>query len=147
MLQDTIEREIIVRAAKERVFDAIVNPEKIVAWFPNAIEGKLEAGERPIFDFGQDMKHQIFVVAIEPYEYFAYRWVPDSSKGFLGDVLAYPNTLVEFRLKEVPNGTLVMVKESGFASLPAQIAEQSFKGNSEGWEYMMGRLETLMAKG
>jgi hypothetical protein len=31
--------------------------------------------------------------------------------------------------------------ESGFASLPAEVAEKSLKQNSGGWDYMLGRLE------
>ncbi|MHB8637756.1 MAG: SRPBCC family protein [Fimbriimonadaceae bacterium] len=149
-MQDTIEREITVRAPKERVFNAITDPKQIVAWFPDAIEGSLEPEARPIFDFGDGGKFQIYVVAVEPYDYFAYRWVPggcDSSSGFLGDVLAHPNTLVEFRLHESPTGVLVKMKESGFASLPAEFAEKAIKDNSGGWDYMMARLATLLTEG
>jgi uncharacterized protein YndB with AHSA1/START domain len=54
-----------------------------------------------------------------------------------------PNTLVEFFLEEMGTETKVIVKESGFASLPASVAEDSFKQNSGGWEYMIGRLQKL----
>jgi len=143
MLQDAIEREITVRATKERVFQAITDPKQITVWFPNAIEGTLDVGESPVFDFGDGGRYRIFVEAVQPHEYFAYRWVPanvDNSTGFLGDVLARPNTLVEFRLEDVLAGTLVKLKESGFASLPAAIAEKSLGQNSGGWDFMLERL-------
>ena len=38
----------------------------------------------------------------------------------------------------------VTVKESGFASLPPEVAEKCFNDNSGGWEYMMDRLEKLV---
>ncbi|BDI33180.1 transcriptional regulator [Capsulimonas corticalis] len=147
--QDTIEREITVRAPKERVFKAITDPKQIVAWFPDAVEGAIEPGERPTFDFGNNFKVQIYVIAVDPHDYFAYNWVPcagEDSHGFHGDVLAEPHTLVEFRLEEVADGTIVRVKESGFASLPAESAEKLFNGNTDGWAYMMGRLEALMSQ-
>jgi uncharacterized protein YndB with AHSA1/START domain len=52
--------------------------------------------------------------------------------------------LVEFFIEEMEQGTKVTVKESGFAALPAEVAEKSFKDNSGGWGYMMERLEKLM---
>jgi uncharacterized protein YndB with AHSA1/START domain len=146
IMQDTIEREITVKASKERVYQAISDPKQIVTWFPDAIEGSLEAGERPILVFGeQDHRTQIYVEAARPHEYFAYRWVP-GRKGTLGDVLKVPNTLVEFRIEELGEGTKVFLKESGFASLPAEVAENSLQDNSHGWSVMMERLEKAMSE-
>ena len=146
-VQDAVERQITVRAKKERVFNAIADPEQIIAWFPDRVEGKFEVGERPIICFGDNYKVQLYVVANEPYDYFAYRWVPadgDADTGYVGDVLTQPNTLVEFRLTESAAGTTVTLKESGFASLPEETAAKLFKGNTDGWKYMIDRLETLM---
>jgi uncharacterized protein YndB with AHSA1/START domain len=145
-MQDTIIREITVKAKKERVYTAITDPKQIIQWFPDTVEGPLEVGERPIFSFtSENHKTQIYVEAAKPYEYFAYRWVPGSS-GIIGDVLKVPSTLVEFFIEEGTEGTKVTVKESGFAKLPAAVAEESFKQNSGGWGYMMERLEKLMNK-
>jgi len=139
---NVIEKEITINASKASVYDAITNPEKIVAWFPDAIEGSLSVGERPVMDFGEHGKNQIYVVESIPHEYFAYRWVP-GSKHFMGDVLGVPNTLVEFFISEEEAGTKVLVKESGFATLPGELAERAFKDNSGGWEFMIGRLQKV----
>lgn len=147
-MQDTIEREIVIRAPKEKVYNAITDPAQIVKWFPDTVEGKLEPGERPIFDFGQYGKSALYVVAADPHDYFAYRWIPGGVheyKDFMGDVLAEPNTLVEFRLEEASGGTRVRLMESGFASLPAEAYAQSVKDNTEGWAYMLDRLEKYLA--
>jgi uncharacterized protein YndB with AHSA1/START domain len=143
-MQDTIDREITVRAPKERVFNAIVDPAQIVNWFPDGIEGKIEPGERPIFDFGTYGKVQIYVVAVEPHDYFAYRWASAGADGDAGDALTDPSTLVEFRLSEGPDGTTVKLTESGFASLPAAVMKKSLSDNSEGWDHMMARLAKLI---
>jgi uncharacterized protein YndB with AHSA1/START domain len=142
-IQDSIEKEIFIRASKERVYAAITTPEQFVKWFSTGVEGTFEAGERPIIDFGDYGKFKIYVVAANPYDYFAYRSVDasiHSPQGFYGDVLAEPNTLVEFTLEAVEGGTKVHLKESGIASLPAEVIEQTLKGNSAGWEFMLGRL-------
>ena len=144
-MQDVITREIIVKAKKERVYAAITDPAQIVTWFPDVVEGgTLEVGQRPIFIFTEENhKTQIYVEAAKPFNYFAYRWVP-GGVGIIGNVLAVPNTLVEFFIEEEQNGTKVTVKESGFSSLPQEVAEQSFKQNSGGWEYMINRLAEKM---
>lgn len=145
-MQDVITREITVKAAQERVYQAITDPKQITSWFPDAVEGgTLAAGQRPIFAFGEEHKTQIYVEAARPSEYFAYRWVP-GGVGMLGDVLAVPNTLVEFQIDATGDGTKVTVTESGFAALPPEVAETSFKQNSGGWEHMMGRLEQLLSQ-
>ncbi len=149
MIQDSIERKITIRAPKERVYSAITDPKQIVSWFPDTIDGTLEIGATPTIDFGKEYKFQILIVAANPHDYFAYRWVPanaDGSVGFKGDVLAFPNTLVEFRLADDPIGTALTLTESGFSTLPAAVAEKQLEENSGGWDYMLDRLEKLFVQ-
>ena len=141
-MQDAIERTLTVKAGKEKVYAAVSDPTKIISWFPDAVEGSMEVGQQSSFDFGSDGKAQVYVVKATPFDYFAMRWY--TGKEPVADVLAAPNTLIEFRIEELAEGTKVTVKESGFASLPAEIAEKNFNDNTGGWEYMMGRLETVM---
>jgi uncharacterized protein YndB with AHSA1/START domain len=141
---DSIEKEIIIHASQKSVYEAITDPERITAWFPTSIEGTLGVGERPILDFGEHGKNQIYVEDSKPNEYFAYRWIP-GSKHFIGDVLTMPNTLVKFFIQEVSNGTKVTLKETGFASLPAETREQKLADNTGGWDYMLNRLNELFA--
>ena len=148
-MQDVIEKEIIVRAPQERVYAALTDPEKLAGWFPDAVEGKIAPGERPILDFGEYGKSKIYIVATDPYYYFAYRWVSGSvtiPDGFLGDVLTRPHTLVEFHLEAVSEGTRVKLVESGFSTLAAEVMQTTYNDNTEGWEYMLGRLGEFAEK-
>lgn len=139
-MQDKIQREILIKATKEHIYDAIANPDQVVLWFPNTVEGSYKAGERPVLGFGEHGKNQIYIVDAIPCEYFAYRWVPGSNH-FIGDVLTVPNTLVEFRIEEQADGVCkVILTESGFAALPAELADDAFKQNTRGWDFMLGRL-------
>jgi uncharacterized protein YndB with AHSA1/START domain len=146
-LQDTIERAITVKASKERVYGAITDPKQLISWFPDKVEGDLKVGEQSTFTFDGNGDVSVYVVDAKPYEYFAYRWIPGAdADSVTEDVLAKPNTLVEFHIEEVEGGTKVTLKESGFASLSAEVAEAKFKDNSGGWEYMMASLEKLFAE-
>ena len=44
-----------------------------------------------------------------------------------------PSTLVEFMLEDAPAGTLLIVRESGFAALPAADRERALRDDTEGW--------------
>jgi uncharacterized protein YndB with AHSA1/START domain len=135
-MQDTIERTLTVNAPMERVYRALTA--ELTNWFPKAIEGTVAAGQTVVFDFGKHGKCTTHIVAANPHDYFAYRWIPGVA--FEGDIYARPNTLVEFRLREVDGGTEVNLVESGFASLPKEDYEMAFKNNSEGWDEELGNL-------
>ena len=146
-MQDRIEREITVRASQERVFNAIADPKQIVAWFPDAVEGEFKEGQQPIFEFEGYGRYSVHVVKVQPYDYFAYRWVQtENPEGFVGDVLTQPNTLVEFHLLETGGTTLVKVTESGFAGLPPEVGKKKFQDNSSGWDYFVNRLLEYVEK-
>ena len=144
-MQDTIERQITIQAPKQVVYQAITDPAQITSWFPDTIEGSLAVGEQPVLGFGDHGKTQILVVAAQPYDYFAYRWVPGANH-FLGDVTTVKTTIVEFKLTEQDGITTVAMTESGFSLLSAELATASFEQNSGGWGYMLGRLEEKFTK-
>jgi uncharacterized protein YndB with AHSA1/START domain len=145
-MQDKIQREVKIKAPKERVYAAITDPEQLTSWFPDSVEGNIVEGQKPFFDFGEHGKSQIYIVKMQPHDYFAYRWVPGNNK-FNGDILDAPTTLVEFKITESDDGvSTVVLTESGFAKLPAEIAETSFSKNSGGWSYMLDRFEKKFAE-
>jgi uncharacterized protein YndB with AHSA1/START domain len=143
-IPDTIEREIIVKAPQERVYKAISDPKQVTQWFPDEVEGTFEPGQQPIFTFGGHGKTRVLIVDAKPFDYFAFRWVPGTSE-VVEDVSCVPTTLVEFMIEGNDAETKVTMKESGFAALPAEVAEEKFKMNSGGWEFMMGRLEKVLS--
>jgi uncharacterized protein YndB with AHSA1/START domain len=144
-MQDKIERKVTIKAPKERVYSAIADPKQITQWFPDQIDGELKEGEQPIFHFSGHGKNRVYVVAMRPHDYFAYRWVPGASD-FVGDVLNTDTTLVEFNITETDGVSTVSMTESGFSKLPKEQAEAAIKQNSGGWEFMLGRLEKFFTE-
>jgi len=142
--RDRVERDIFVRASLERTFAALTEPELFPTWGPERVIGKIAVGERPVFDFGFSGKVAVYIVAIEPPRYFAYRWIQGENDPavLLGDPLARPNTLVEFHLEEHDGGTRVRVVESGIDKLPgtAPNLDAALDNMGKGWELMLGGL-------
>jgi uncharacterized protein YndB with AHSA1/START domain len=142
---DRVEREIFMRASIDRAFAALTDPSLFPTWGPERVEGSIAVGERPLFDFGFAGKVAIYIVAIEPPRYFAYRWKQgerDPAR-LLGDPLEGPNTLVEFFLEEKDGGTRVRVVESGIADLPITPGVDptvAIEHMRKGWELMISGL-------
>lgn len=140
----------MVRASIERVFAALTDPALFPTWGPVSVEGKIAPGERPVFDFGPGGKTTVYVVAIEPPSYFAYRWMQGETDpaALLGDPLARPNTLVEFRLEQIADTTRVRVIESGISALPSVPGVDigtAIEHMGEGWKLMLGGLARSFA--
>ena len=137
----------MIRGPIERAYAALTDPALFPTWGPVGIEGVLAPGERPVLDFGPSGggKVRILVVAAEVPRYFAYRWMQGvfDPEVLLRDPLTGPNTLVEFHLETVAEGTRVRVVESGIAALPAvpgMDADTSLANMGKGWELMIGGL-------
>ncbi|GAB58783.1 SRPBCC family protein [Rheinheimera nanhaiensis] len=140
-MQNIIQRELTINASAERIYNAIAAPEQVVKWFPDTVSGDYRQGAQALFSFGSEHQSSVYIEAARPHHYFAYRWVPGGNN-FTGDVLSVPNTLVEFRITELePGRCRVSLTETGFADLPAEIAASSLQQNSNGWDFMLGRLQ------
>jgi uncharacterized protein YndB with AHSA1/START domain len=148
MSTDRIEKSIVLRAPRERVWRAIATPEEFGAWFGVKFEGAFALGARVpgrITIRGYEgMPMEITVEKIEPDRLFSYRWHPyaiDPKADYSGE----PMTLVEFRLEEVPGGTKLTVVESGFDRIPAARRAEAFRMNEQGWTGQIKNIERYVA--
>ena len=132
-MQDTIEREILIGAPIERVWEIVTTPEHMGQWFGDA--GAERHGDVINMSWKEHGTAELRVVRSEAPSAFAYRW--DANVGGIGD------TLVEFTLSTEGDGTRVRVVESGFASLATSDAERERlrEGNVGGWKHELGDLE------
>ena len=67
-----------------------------------------------------------------PCGWSSFRWHPYAVDPAV-DYSAEPTTLVEFRLEEIPEGTLLRIAESGFDRIPAERRAEAFRMNEDGW--------------
>jgi uncharacterized protein YndB with AHSA1/START domain len=140
MVTDRIEREIVVAAPAERLWEVLTRPEHIGRWFEGMdVELDLRPGGTMVLTSQEFGKFQAIVDQVEPPRLFAYRWArhPDTP------VSEGTATRVEFTLTPQGDGTRVRVAESGFASTDAVKVDQArhAEANSQGWRQVLGSLQ------
>ena len=144
MSTDRIEKNVVLRAPRSRVWRALANPEEFGVWFGAKLQGRFTPGARvqgPITYPGYEhLTMEITVERVEPERLFSFRWHPDAIDPAV-DYSSEPTTLVEFRLEEVEGGTRLTVVESGFDRIPLARREKAFKDNDSGWAQQMKNIE------
>ena len=131
MVADRTEREIVIAAPVERVWEALVEPE---FWLGEADTGGAEVAEgaRLVSEHEEYGSFPQRIEKLDPHRYLAYRW----ASAWPGEDPREGNsTLVEFALTAEGARTRLRVVESGFAGLDLseQQRRQAWDDNTEGW--------------
>jgi uncharacterized protein YndB with AHSA1/START domain len=133
---DRIEKTVILRAPRSRVWRAIASAEEFGAWFGVKLEGAFVQGARTrgkITSPGYEhLTIDLLVERIEPERYFALRWHPYAIDP-KADYSSEPTTLVEFSLEEKEGATSLTIVESGFDRIPLARRAEAFRMNEQGW--------------
>lgn len=131
-----IEKKILLRAPKARVWRAITDVQEFGTWFHLTMEAPFEVGRSVkgrITKTGYEhLTLEVVVERMEPEKVFAYRWHPYATDPRI-DYSNEPMTLVEFRLEDAPGGTMLTLSESGFDKIPAHRRAEAFRMNDGGW--------------
>jgi uncharacterized protein YndB with AHSA1/START domain len=145
---DRIEKQVVLRAPIERVWRAISNAREFGTWFQADLKDDFVPGATvrgTITTKGHEGLAMTFVVErMEKERLLAIRWHPYAIEPD-GDYANEPTTLVEFRLAPAPEGTLLVVTESGFDQLPEDRRFTAFEMNSGGWEIQLRQIAAYLA--
>jgi uncharacterized protein YndB with AHSA1/START domain len=148
MVNDQIERETLINAPVERVWELITEAEHLGRWFGDAgAEIDLRPGGAIVLRWAEYGTNRGRVVAVEPHTRFSYRWAPFKDPG--GEEPDDGNsTLVEFTLQPEGDATRLRVVESGFASLATSDEQRAknLNGNTDGWAQEIGELREYAEK-
>lgn len=146
---DRIEKQILLKAPRSRVWRALADAEAFGDWFGVALKGqRFVAGESArghIIHPGYE--HLLFEIAlerIEPEHLLSFHWHPyavDATHDYSNE----PPTRVVFELEEVNGGTLLHVVESGFDRIPAERRAEAFRMNNGGWDQQMKNIQQYVA--
>lgn len=145
---DRIEKRVVLRAPRARVWRALTNPDEFGAWFGVNLQGSFSEGAtvrghvtHPGYEH---VTLEMLIERIDPERYFSYRWHPHAVDP-KADYSQEPMTLVEFTLDETGEGTALTIVESGFDRVPLRRREQAFRMNEGGWEAQARSIERYVA--
>ena len=141
---DRIERKVVLRASRSRVWRAIATVEEFGAWFRVNLEGVFAEGAtvrgRITHPGYEHVILEMQVERIEPERYLSYRWHPYAIDPAV-DYSAEPTTLVEFTLQDTEGGTALTIVESGFDRIPLARRAEAFRMNDQGWAGQLKNIE------
>ena len=146
---DRIEKEILLKAPRAKVWPALVDAEAFGDWFGVALKGqRFVAGQHARGHITHPgYEHLVWDALIEqivPDRLLSFRWHPYAVDPD-ADYSHEPTTLVVFTLEEVAGDTLLRVVESGFDAIPPARREEAFRMNSGGWDAQMKNIEAYVA--
>lgn len=134
---DRIEKQVVLRATPARVWRALTDAKEFATWFGVKLDGGFAVGGTVRGKVtSRDHEHVTIEITVERMDkerLFSYRWHPAPVDPKV-DYSTEPTTLVEFRLEQVADGTLLTVVESGFDRFPPSRRNEALRLNSRGWE-------------
>jgi uncharacterized protein YndB with AHSA1/START domain len=157
---DRIEKKILLRAPRARVWRALTDSREFGTWFGMRVDGPFVAGtsvKATIVTTQVDPEvaaHQkefeglgfpLLVERIDPERLFSFRWHPHAIERGV-DYSGEPTTLVAFELAEAPGGVLLTVTESGFDRVPLERRAKAFAANEQGWGMVVSLIEKHLAQ-
>lgn len=159
MDENTIQKKIVLKASRERVWQAISDSARFGAWFGAEIEGPFVAGQEArgrIAPTKADPEvarlqkpyagaaWRIVVDRVEPMQLFSFRWHPYALEPD-HDYSNEPMTLVTFELEDNEGGVLLTITETGFDQLPLARRAPAIEANTGGWTHQTRLIEKYLA--
>lgn len=144
MVKDSIERDIVIAAPPERVWDVITQAEHLGTWFAdNGAEIDLRPGGALTLHWKEHGTSRGRVETVEQPTLFAFRWLLVGD----GSPAEGNSTLVEFTLSPEGDQTRLRVVESGFSRLDVPVEEQEkhVAEHTGGWHHELAELHGYLA--
>lgn len=144
----SIERKVLLRAPRSRVWNALTEVNKFCQWFgADSADGVFAPGAKVHMkasaDYGGDF--DIFVQELQPEHLFTWRWHPGAHDPSL-DYSQEATTLVVFKLADAEEGTLLTITESGFDAISLARRAKVFAQNGQGWDDQVRNLQRYVSQ-
>ncbi len=134
---DRIEKRIVLRAPRARVWKAISDAREFGSWFRVDFGGASFAPGATVsghltYPGYEHLKMEMAIERMEAGRLFSFRWHPYAVDPAI-DYSREPTTLVVFELDDAPDGTVLTVVESGFDRIPIERRAEAWRMNDQGW--------------
>lgn len=147
---DRIERRVLIRATRARVWRAVSDAAEFGAWFGVDFKGKTFAAGKSVqgkitYPGYEHLTMEVLVDRVVPERLLSWRWHPAAIDPAV-DYSQEPTTLVVFELEEVDGGVMLSVVESGLDKIPLERRATVLRLNSSGWDAQMENIKKHVAK-
>ncbi|MEO8579826.1 MAG: SRPBCC family protein [Gemmatimonadales bacterium] len=146
---DRIEKRVVLRAPRSRVWRALTRHDEFGKWFGVNLENGFAEGATVRGNITiKGYEHgtlELKIERLEPENLFSYRWHPYAVDP-KNDYSSEPMTLVEFRLEDANDGTVLTIVESGFDRIPLARRAEAFKMNDGGWNGQIKNIERYVTQ-
>jgi uncharacterized protein YndB with AHSA1/START domain len=146
---DRIERKILLKAPRARVWRALSDAEEFGKWFGVNFKGKTFIAGKPVqgkitYPGYEHIVMEVLIEQVVPERLLSWRWHPAAIDPAV-DYSAEPTTLVVFELEEAAGGVLLTVVESGLDNIPLARRATVYRLNTSGWDEQMRNIEKHVA--
>jgi len=147
---DRIERKVLIKAPRSRVWRALSDAGEFGDWFGVNFKGKTFVVGKHVqgkitYPGYEHLDMDVLIERIVPEQLLSWRWHPAAIDPKV-DYSQEPTTLVVFELHEVDGGTMLTVVESGLDKIPLARRAEVFRMNSSGWDEQMENIKKHVAK-
>jgi uncharacterized protein YndB with AHSA1/START domain len=161
MNTDIIQKKILLRAPRKRVWRALSDSTEFGNWFgmkfngpfapgarmsgvivPTTVDAEVASAQKKY----EGIPFDFTIEQMEPERLFSYRWHPGAVDPDV-DYSTEPTTLVVFELEEVTDGVMLTVTETGFDQIPLARRAKAFASNEGGWTMVMKLIERYVGNG
>ncbi len=158
MAVNEIRKRILLRAPRNRVWEALTDSHRFGTWFGCEFDEPFEVGARvrgrvvptkvdaavaKAQEAYAGVEFDVVVDRIDPMTHFSFRWHP-------GDAVPetpHPDgemTTVTFEIVDADGGVLLTIVESGFEGIPLERRAKVFEMNEGGWEAQTKLIEAYL---
>ena len=146
---DRIERKILLKAPRVRLWRALSNAEEFGNWFGVDFKGKSFVAGNTVqgkitYPGYEHVVMEVFIERVLPERLLSWRWHPAAIDPAV-DYSQEPTTLVVFELADADGGVLLTVVESGLDAIPPARRASVYRMNSSGWDEQMRNVERHVA--
>jgi len=159
MSRDRIEKKILLRAPRKRVWRALTDSQEFGSWFgmkfdapftpgavmrgvivPTSVNADVAKAQKPY----EGKPVELVIDRMEPERLFSFKWHPFAVEPGV-DYSGEPMTLIVFTLEDAADGVMLTVTESGFDQIPLARRAKAFTANEGGWGMVVKLIEAYLA--
>jgi uncharacterized protein YndB with AHSA1/START domain len=142
---DRIERKVLLKASRARVWRALSDAEEFGNWFGVNFKGRTFVAGKSVHGNithpgYEHLVMEVLIERVEPERLLSWRWHPAAIEPSV-DYSQEPTTLVVFELAEADGGILLTLVESGLDQIPLARRATVLRLNTSGWDGQMRNIE------